>query len=89
MKERWLRDITKEKRSEEYLWKKKGYDQARALGPVLILEKLSSAGETQAGRPENGCRGCVVSDLDASYIGFAVSQNHAVVVMLALVTGQF
>jgi len=26
-------------------WEKKGYDQARALGPVLVLEKLSSAGE--------------------------------------------
>jgi len=31
---------------------KMGYDQARALGPALILEKLSSAGETEEGRPE-------------------------------------
>jgi len=25
---------------------KNGYDQARGLGPVLMLEKLSNAGET-------------------------------------------
>jgi len=30
-KERWLRDITKEKMSEEYHWKKKGSDQKSAL----------------------------------------------------------
>jgi len=29
---------------------KKGYDQARALGPSLILEKLSSTGETCRGK---------------------------------------
>jgi len=32
--------------SEKHNRKKKGYDQARDLGPALILEKLSSAGET-------------------------------------------
>jgi len=36
-------DNSKEKISEEYHWEKKGYDQATALGPTLILEKLSSA----------------------------------------------
>jgi hypothetical protein len=29
-------------------WKMKCYDQERALGPALILEKLSSAGESSA-----------------------------------------
>jgi len=38
--------------------KMKGYDWATALGPVLILEKLSSAEESQVGRPENRCSGC-------------------------------
>jgi len=38
-----LTDITKEKRSENYHWEKKGYDQARAIGQALILEKVSSA----------------------------------------------
>jgi len=36
----------------------KGYDWATALGPALILEKLSSAEESQVGRPENRCSGC-------------------------------
>jgi len=63
-----------------------GYVQTRALRPVLILEKLSSAGETQVGRPENGCRGCVVS-------GFCcVSQNrdlYSVVMLAKGTTGLF
>jgi len=29
-----VRVITKEKRSEEHHWKKKGNDQAKALGPM-------------------------------------------------------
>jgi len=33
------------------------FDQARALGPVLILEKVSSAGQTLEGRHENEQRG--------------------------------
>jgi len=41
--------------------KRRVYDQASALGPVLILEKLSSTGETLSGRPANGYRGCTVS----------------------------
>jgi len=45
-KERWLRDITKEKSSEEYHWKKKGCHQARALIPTITLGKLSSTGDT-------------------------------------------
>lgn len=31
----------------------KGNDGAGALGTLLLLEKLSSTGECQAGRPEN------------------------------------
>jgi len=41
--------LQKNKRSEEYHWKKNGYDQARALGMTLILEKLSNAGEKRQG----------------------------------------
>jgi len=29
--------------------------------PVSIFENLSSAGETEAGMPENGCRCCLIS----------------------------
>jgi len=36
----------------------KGCVWTRALGSVLILEKLSNAGESEAGRPENRHRGC-------------------------------
>jgi len=54
---------------------KEGYDQARALRPALIVEKLPGAKETYVGRPENGCKGCLVSALYVSNIGFAVSQN--------------
>jgi len=57
LQERWLRDITKE--SERNITaKKKCYDQESALGSALIFEKLSSAGESKAGRPENRRRGC-------------------------------
>jgi len=42
----------------------KGYDQARTIGPELILEKL---GETSEGRPENKC---VCSDPYVSKIDF-------------------
>ena len=42
------RDETRYKREKlrRNHWKIKGYDWARALGPVLMLEKLSSAGES-------------------------------------------
>jgi len=68
----------------------KGYNQAIVLRPVLILEKLSSAGETEVGRPEKRKQGCVVSASHGSNIGFCFftepRYRYAVVVMLAKVT---
>jgi len=55
---------------------------------VLILEKLSSAGETEAGRPEKWLQGYVVSASYRSNIGFCfvTEPRYAVVVVLAIVT---
>jgi len=49
----------------------KEYDWARALGATLILEyQLSSAGQREAGRPENRHGGCFDSGPHASNTGF-------------------
>jgi len=57
---------------------------------VLILEKFYSAGDTKAKRPEKG-HGCGVSApyLRNCFCYVSQNQNVAVVVMLALVRGQF
>jgi len=46
--ERMQRDETQYKRAQNNITGMKVYDWASALGPVLILEKLSSTGESYA-----------------------------------------